>query len=303
MDLDQLNEIASSMTNPVQCGRCWFGPVDHTGCASLLTHHDEPRAGGGVVSNCCPRCGWFVASLSAWPPWDGLRRSPVGMQVLRIRIWAVIVVVVRTASKALIIPFFLLKLGALLTPSLAPFLAFSYLIPWFFENGSLLRSVSATPQHHGPPRESNQRRPSQRRQNQRHQRRARNQPHVPTITPIVPADDDCCSTSRVVSEESRISASDALTNILQAVPQRIFLVEGEPCSLCLDEFPGAAINNPTPETLRNQQPPLVALRCGHVLHMSCAEDLVRAADARHVRCPLCREPVSLAGAMSARLFN
>ncbi len=50
---------------------------------------------------------------------------------------------------------------------------------------------------------------------------------------------------------------------------------------------------------------LLLLFCppGHALHLECAEMTVAAADARHVRCPLCREPVSLGGAVGARLFT
>ena len=46
------------------------------------------------------------------------------------------------------------------------------------------------------------------------------------------------------------------------------------------------------EKLRALEPPVVALRCGHPLHVDCAEAAVRAGGARHVRCPLCRERTS-----------
>ena len=55
--------------------------------------------------------------------------------------------------------------------------------------------------------------------------------------------------------------------------------------------------------LQALDPPVVALRCGHLLHIACAEEVVRGAEGRHIRCPLCREPVSTTGAACARLFN
>ena len=42
-------------------------------------------------------------------------------------------------------------------------------------------------------------------------------------------------------------------------------------------------------------PSIVALRCGHPLHVECATAAVSASSSRHVRCPLCRQPVTLAG--------
>jgi len=55
-----------------QCGRCGFGPVEHTRCGDLQAHHGERRGGGrGHVSNSCPSCGWFSSRISDWPQWDG----------------------------------------------------------------------------------------------------------------------------------------------------------------------------------------------------------------------------------------
>ena len=55
--------------------------------------------------------------------------------------------------------------------------------------------------------------------------------------------------------------------------------------------------------LQALRPPLVGLRCGHALHLECAEASVRSARGRHVRCPLCREPATLRGAVAARAFS
>ena len=61
--------LKASFSNARQCSRCFFGPVELSGCDDLIAHHGE--SGG---SNACPRCGWLAASWSEWMPWDG--RSP-----------------------------------------------------------------------------------------------------------------------------------------------------------------------------------------------------------------------------------
>lgn len=92
---------------------------------------------------------------------------------------------------------------------------------------------------------------------------------------------------------------------------RVYLKKGDSCSVCLDTFPDsaadvAASGKPIAEIceeLLREFPPIVVLRCGHPLHVECAEAAVAAGGARHVRCPLCREPVTLAGETSARMFS
>jgi len=54
-----------------QCGGCGFGPVSHTNCYDLGSHHGERDARGGVVNNACPSCGWFSDALEDWEPWNG----------------------------------------------------------------------------------------------------------------------------------------------------------------------------------------------------------------------------------------
>jgi hypothetical protein len=85
---------------------------------------------------------------------------------------------------------------------------------------------------------------------------------------------------------------------------------GDICSICIDEFSAAVVAaaavTPAKDAvaaLRATDPPAVALRCGHVLHVACAEQAVAAVPNRHMRCPLCREPATLAGAASARVFS
>ena len=98
-------------------------------------------------------------------------------------------------------------------------------------------------------------------------------------------------------------------------PAQIYLQEGSVCSVCLDAFSAEAVAvvagsvaEPSGvaeacRKLRQLEPPIVVLRCGHPLHIECAEAAVTASAARHVRCPLCREPVSFSGDASARLFS
>ena len=106
LSLAELREIASSMEDPRQCGRCGFGPVDHRGCNNLATHHGEVCVSGrwahgfNRLSNACPRCGWFVSQLSRWPHWDEAQHTPAGRAVLSARTWGEICAVVRAASKA-----------------------------------------------------------------------------------------------------------------------------------------------------------------------------------------------------------
>ena len=63
--------------NAYQCGSCGFGPIDHTRCHNLATHHGEKgfRGQGGQISNACPRCEWFSPRLEGeggWPKWNGI---------------------------------------------------------------------------------------------------------------------------------------------------------------------------------------------------------------------------------------
>jgi hypothetical protein len=64
-------QMRALFPNSYMCGKCSFGPVDHVACHSLASHHGERTAGGGVVRNNCPKCGWFSSQLDAWPRWDG----------------------------------------------------------------------------------------------------------------------------------------------------------------------------------------------------------------------------------------
>ena len=63
-------QLASHYPNAYQCGGCGFGPVDHAGCNSLVSHHGQHYS-GAVISNACPNCGWFSRSIKHWPKWNG----------------------------------------------------------------------------------------------------------------------------------------------------------------------------------------------------------------------------------------
>jgi len=54
-----------------QCSTCGFGPVSHTACANLETHHNETRGANGRVRNDCPNCGHFHRDIHEWSQWDG----------------------------------------------------------------------------------------------------------------------------------------------------------------------------------------------------------------------------------------
>eukprot|EP00928_Gymnodinium_smaydae_P005628 TRINITY_DN11910_c0_g7_i1.p1 TRINITY_DN11910_c0_g7~~TRINITY_DN11910_c0_g7_i1.p1 ORF type:complete len:813 (-),score=50.79 TRINITY_DN11910_c0_g7_i1:238-2583(-) len=296
LSIEELNDIAVTMDDPRQCGRCAFGPVDHRGCSNLSTHHHEVSVRGGgrsQASNACPRCEWFTSSLHDWPRWDGELRTDRGCAMFRQRVWCEIVVVVRSSSKALLFPYALLKLGAWLgLPSwVSACLALSYLLPWTVENSQLFSSL-------------NDPRPFM------SSTRGRRADGV-TGSYVAPADHseaDCGAVRAPILPS--ITESEALRNILTAVPNDVFLAEGDICSVCLEDFTKEACvaahsSDVTAicQALRLLDPPVVALRCGHPLHTSCAEAAVKAGGARHVRCPLCREPVTLAGEASAAAFS
>ena len=89
---------------------------------------------------------------------------------------------------------------------------------------------------------------------------------------------------------------------------------GDICAVCMDDFPTAVYamakecNSETnlvttPHELQKLNPPVVALRCGHCLHLECAEMAIKSAAMRHVKCPLCREPVTLEGAVVSAAFS
>lgn len=65
--------MRNAFPNARMCGRCFFGPVDLTGCDDLVGHHGlELEPGGAKVDNRCPRCHWFAPVTSSWPAWDGI---------------------------------------------------------------------------------------------------------------------------------------------------------------------------------------------------------------------------------------
>jgi len=63
-------ELRKQFPKAHQCKMCGCGPVEHSACADLQTHHGE-EVQGGKLSNACPQCGWFSPSIQDWPAWDG----------------------------------------------------------------------------------------------------------------------------------------------------------------------------------------------------------------------------------------
>jgi len=300
--LEELNDLAVAMADPRQCARCGFGPVDHRGCSDLRTHHMEITTGGASrsqVSNACPRCGWFTRELSNWPSWDGNLQTEGGRAMFRQRVWCEVVVGVRAISKALLFPFGLLKLSIYLPipASLSVFLAFSYLIPWTTRNASVVRLLNDGTDF-GPVQAQRAHRPPT----------ARDPEEGAAGTG--PGDADC-GASGSAPLLPRVTESEALANILSNIPTHVWVKEGDICSVCLDPFPAeaaglAASGRPIVEVcdeLRRLDPPVVVTRCGHALHVQCAEAAVAAASAHHVRCPLCRQPVTLQGETAAVMFS
>lgn len=59
-------QLRDALPGARQCGHCGLGPVLHSGCYNLRTHHGERG-----ISNACKACGWFASDISAWQRWDG----------------------------------------------------------------------------------------------------------------------------------------------------------------------------------------------------------------------------------------
>eukprot|EP00434_Breviolum_minutum_P039331 symbB.v1.2.034923.t1/scaffold4596.1/size37583/2 len=239
-----------------------------------------------MIQNLCLRCGWFAGSLREWPHWDGELQTERGRALHRQRTWCEVVVTIKASSKALIVPYFMLLLGhsLQLSPTLSASLACSYLIPWTLENSQLFSSLASPvmpPRRAAPPRGRRNRHPE---------------------------DAPDCGARREV-ELPDITRSQALQSILTSQPETIFLNPGAICSVCLESFPDAAVEmvengeGDVAAALQQLQPPIVALRCGHPLHLDCAEAAVSASRTRHLRCPLCRQPVTLMGEATANLFS
>jgi len=282
MTTEELMTLAATMANPRMCGSCFYGPVDARGCDNLRTHHHE-RSRGGRISNACPRCGWFASRLSQWPAWNDMVHTPAGLAVARQRCWGEVVLTLRAAAKATVVPYTVLRVALWLnlSPSISAWLALSYLVPWAYFNGRVLSmQEGSNPQ---PPR--------------------------PYRGPAG-GDDADCGAARRTPDLPPTSQAEALSNLLAATPAQVFLGSGDICSVCLETFPDTAAeiaNTCTAEEasrkLASGEPPILALRCGHPLHTDCATSAVAAAGDRHVRCPLCREPVTTSGAAAARMFT
>jgi hypothetical protein len=292
----ELDGLALSMRSPRRCARCWFGPVAHTGCLNLATHH-----GQGAISNACPRCGWFARTLNEWPAWEAAagEHDAAGNLVYTRRAWEEFVLLVRASAKASIVPLALMRLAHshLQLPAwVGVALALSYLVPWVVENVCLADALyRQVPVRHGGGGGGG----------------ARPLPHVQP-RPMVNHDDDDGAVDCGAAQRRPMplgQGGDTLAGLLlEAPPVHLYPMEG--CSVCLDDWTPDMLDACAKESsiaaaqkLQQSDPACLALRCGHILHVACASDIVRADAARHQRCPLCRAPLSLAGAISAGLFN
>lgn len=64
--LDPEEQVKTGNKDCYMCPKCNFGPVAHTACSDLSAH-DGHRG----ISNKCPKCLFFVTSISKWKKWDG----------------------------------------------------------------------------------------------------------------------------------------------------------------------------------------------------------------------------------------
>ena len=67
--LSQLNaeeQLKTGQKDCYQCPKCKFGPIAHTACSDLSSHH-----GRHGISNQCPQCSFFADKISKWHKWNG----------------------------------------------------------------------------------------------------------------------------------------------------------------------------------------------------------------------------------------
>lgn len=67
--------LRAALPNAYQCARCGHGPVLHSNCSNLSSHHRQLLPGGRHgsvrISNACEKCGWFASDITQWLAWDG----------------------------------------------------------------------------------------------------------------------------------------------------------------------------------------------------------------------------------------
>ncbi|CAK0803604.1 unnamed protein product [Prorocentrum cordatum] len=326
VDAEERQNLAATMQDPRQCPSCGFGPVDYAGCADLRAHHQEHRRSGAYTNNSCPGCGYFSPSLDSWPPFDGDMQTPAGQSMLCQRKWNEVVVIVRAVSKALLLTYCPMYLGRTmgLPPTWRVISAVSYLAAWACHNtaslGPLLQGEEL----------GNIRGRRQRHRQQQRQQGALDPEHGGAA---------CGAPAAAEPLLPRVTQSEALQNILANRPARIYLRPEDPCVICRREFAEASdvlhaagstssddVGAPVARSrrwlgrigssglsvedacqrLQNLPEPAVAMRCGHVLHLDCAEACIAHAAQEsngHVRCPQCRQPVTVSAETAAVFFS
>ena len=105
-----------------------------------------------------------------------------------------------------------------------------------------------------------------------------------------------------VPAEPLSQTTKVLPIITGSLPSRIYHNEGDSCCVCLECFDESIANVPVQDLL-TLSPPLAPLRCGHVLHLTCAEAVIGARSAsRKAKCPVCRRVVCVNNAVSNLMF-
>lgn len=54
-----------------QCSKCQFGPIIHSGCNNLLTHHNKISLRKYKNNNSCPNCGYVHKCVEEMSQWNG----------------------------------------------------------------------------------------------------------------------------------------------------------------------------------------------------------------------------------------
>ena len=267
-------DVAAATTDSRMCPRCLFGPVDHTGCSALDTHHGE-RRGRGTISNACPRCHWLARDLREWAHWPENGPDPAAVVAAQQARWGEAVVISRAVLKAVITVQLLLRFSG----AFGPLLALSYLGGWLRETHYIRNSLRRAVVHIAAVGAVGCGSTSGARETV---------PEEVTLRPAIP-------------ERIYYNSGAVCVVCMEPFPPLCTIVETpEPLARSQSVYAGGA-----DVCLMLRQNRLHAMRCGHILHVGCFEGLVAATAERfrHVLCPICREPVTRGGALSSRLFS
>lgn len=339
IDVEEQVRLAETMQDPRQCPNCGFGPVSYAGCADLRAHHHEIVVRGAYTDNSCPRCGYFSPNLDSWLPFDGDMQTPAGQAMLCQRKWNEVVLIVRAVSKALLLTYGPMCLGRTmgLPPSWRVLFAVSYLAVWTFHNAASLGPLFRGEElgHiRGRQQQARRRAPDPELGGASCGAPAAAEPLLPRITQsealrsilahrpariYLRPGDPCAICRRGFAEASAVvGAAGGTTSIEEEDGStRGTTSAGIPdpgARSCRTWMPrrrgrgsprGASVEDVC-QRLENLPEPVVAMRCGHVLHLGCAEACIAHAALEsngHVRCPQCRQPVTVSAEAAAVFFS